>query len=337
MIVKNSKGEAIVLNEREQKVADYNQGIVNALGYEIDITTLTALSKKVIEQKFFEIKPSDYMPVLVGNGAWSSQITTFTSFEMSNDFEAGNINTGASESRLASADTGIDSITVKIKNWAKTIGWSLIDLQMASKSGNWDLITSKEKARKRNWDLGIQKIAFLGSVQDANVKGLLTQADVTSNLTLITKKISSMSEAEISTFIVGLVEAYRANCNRTAYPTHFVIPESDFLGLGAPSSSTYPIKTKLSLLEDALKVAVGKNVQILPCAYGDTAYNSAYINKTRYALYNFDEDSGRLEIPVDYTATLANSVNNFMFQNVGYGQYTGFKAFRPKEFLYFDF
>jgi hypothetical protein len=44
-----------------------------------------------------------------------------------------------------------------------------------------------------------------------------------------------------------------------------------------------------------------------------------------------------MDIPVDYTNTLANSLDNFNFQNVGYGQFTGVQTYRPLELLYFSY
>lgn len=81
-----------------------------------------------------------------------------------------------------------------------------------------------------------------------------------------------------------------------------------------------------------------QNFKILPNAYGDTAYNTdAGIAKQRYVLTNYEEESIRMDVPVDYTNTLANSIDNFNFQNVGYGQFTGVLAYRPAELLYFSF
>lgn len=342
MKILNSKGEPIVLNAREKLIAEYNtQLIKNSLGLEIDITTLTTIIKKVTTQKFFTIAPSKYMPVKVGEGAWSSNLLTYRSFDVAGSFESGNINTGANDTRLADADSGVDSITVKVVNWAKSISWSIIDLQMALKAGNWDLITSKEGARKRNYDLGIQKIAFLGSAVDTGVLGLLTQTDVTSNTALITKYIKSMTPEEFDAFLAGLYAAYRINCEQTATPTGFYIPEVDYNGLANFPDSTYPLKTRLQIIEENLKLlSQNPNFKVLPLSYADQAVNAGSqigaAGKNRYVMLNEEEESGRIDIPVDYTATLANSVNNFQFQNVGYASYTGFKAYRPKEMLYFD-
>lgn len=332
----NSKGEEIVLNAQEKRVASICQRQVNSLGYEVNITTLTTVMKKITEQKFFEIAPADYLPVRVGEGAWSSNLITYRSFQMGDEFETGMINTGANNSRLATADAGVDSLSIPVINWAKSIGWTLFDLELASKSGNWDLVTAKEKSRKRNWDLGIQRIAFLGARDNANVKGLLTQSGITYNTSVITKPISEMTPAELKVFCASILDAYRTNCQRTAWPTHFIIPESDFLGLASPASADFPIRSTLSLLEETFQVMTkNKGFKILPLAYADNAYSSA--GYQQYVLLNYDEESLRMDLPVDYTSTLANSLDNFSFQNVGYGQFTGVLAYRPAELLYFKY
>jgi hypothetical protein len=332
----NSKGQEIVLNERERFLAAHNQKQVNALGFEVDITTLTTIMKKVTEQKFFEIAPADFIPVRVGEGSWSSNLLTYRSFLLADDFSTGIVNTGGNSGRLAAGDAGVDSVSVAVKNWAKEINWSIMDLEMAAKAGNWDLVTAKEKSRKKNWDLGIQKIAFLGMAGQSDVLGLLNQAGIAENTTVITKAIKSMTGTELKAFCAAVLAAYRSNCARSAWPTHFAIPESDYLGLAAPSSADFPLKSVLAVLEETFQVMTGnKAFKILPCAYGDAAVSGAAYQ--RYALYNSEEESIRMDIPVDYTNTLANSVNNFSFQNVAYGQFTGVVAYRPLELLYFQY
>lgn len=337
MKILNAQGQPVTLKKREKHLANLLQRQVNSLGMKVDITTLTTIMKRVTEQKFFQVAPADYMPVRVGEGAWSSELLTYRSLDIGDDFDKGVINTGANDSRLASVDSGVDSVLVQVKNWAKTIGWTLFDLEQASKAGNWDLVTAKSSSRKRNWDLGIQKVAFLGLKNDSRVSGLLDQSGVTPNTTRITKKISTMSESELKTFVAGLIEDYRDYSARTAWPTHFIIPESDYLGLASQASATYPIKSVLELLLEAFRtITLNPSFEILPLAYADPANSDGILSTERYTLLNYDEDSIRMDIPVDYTVTLANSIDNFKFQNVGYGQFTGVGLYRPKEMLYFD-
>lgn len=338
----NSKGERqlVLLNDLEQKIANalQRQIMENGLGFEVDMTILTTVIKRVTEQTYYEVPPADYVPIRVGQAAWSTNILTYRSFNIQDDFETGIINTGTDNTRLASADAGVDSVSVKVSDWAKTISWTLAQLQFASKSGNWDLITAKEESRKKNWDLGIQRIAFLGAKGDSSCLGLLNQSGVTVDTTTLTAPISSLTPDNLKAFIVALVNAYRANCNRTAWPTHFHIPESDYLGLVGMASATYPIKSTLELLNNALKEAIpnGKFKKIQPMSYGDKAYNPG-ATQQQYVLMNYDESSIRMDVPVDYTNTLANTLNNYQYQNVGFGQFTGVMTYKPDELYYLRF
>lgn len=315
----------------------------NSLGYEINITSLTTIVKRISEQKFFEIPPADYMPIRVGEGAWSANLVTYRSFELGGLFEEGIVNTGANNTKIATTDAGVDSVSVQVFNWAKSIGWNIFDLELAARSGNWDIVSAKEEARKKNWDLGIQKIAFLGSNNGTNNQclGLLNQQNITTNTTVIPGPISAMTPDQLKTFQQKVVEAYRTNCNRTAWPTHFIIPESDYNGLISQAAANFPIKSTLQLLEEGFQtICRNKNFKILPLAYGDGPYglsqSLAPSAQTQiYTLLRYDEKSLRMDIPVDYTSTLANSLDNFMFQNAAYGQFTGVQTYRPLEMMYF--
>lgn len=338
-VICNDAGEPIVLTKEEKHFVNLLQRQIderwcNSLGYAIPIDTLTTILKKVSEQRFFDIAFADYVPVKVGEGAWSRQLTTYQAFILGDDFATGILDTGADSTRLASADAGVQAINTAVANWAKEINWNVFDLEQAAMSGNWDLITQKEQARKKNWDLGVQKVAFLGLSGDGtNFPGLLTQSGVTVDTTTLTQPISSLSTVDFKNFCAAILNVYRANCSRTAWPSRFIIPESDFLGMAAPTSAEFPLKSVLQVLEETFAVMTKRpDFKILPCAYGDNAYNGQSYNE--YCLLNYDETSVRMNLPVDYTNTLANSVNNFGFQNVGYGQFTGVTAIRPAEMYY---
>lgn len=341
-VITNSKGQMIVLNDREKKVANAVEMYANAFGHEVDITTLTSIFKKISEQKFYEIKPSDFVPILVGDGAWQEDILTWTAFQATGDFEEGVINTADDATRLAKADSGVQSLTVPIAKWAKSISWSLIQLNQSMTAGKWDVIEQREKARKKNWDLGIQRTAFLGT-SDERHKGLLTQDTgagddlITLNSTLIPTEIHAMTAAQLRTFLLEFIEAYRNNVDRTVYPTHMVIPETVWNGLAAQTSPDFPIKSTAEVLVDALKEITGnKEFKVQPVAYAMPDHSEGRLSNNRYALYRYDDESLRMFVPVDYTATVANTTDGFMFQNVAYGQFTGVQVIRPKELMYFD-
>jgi major capsid protein len=349
--VMGEDGDPIVLNAQEsyevmrlaRQYAELAPGMKefsNALGYEVSITTLYAISKRVVDQKFATIPPADYMPLRVGDNAWSDNILTYRSYALGADFESGLVNTGGGNARIADADAGIDSLVNPVINWWKQVNWTIFDLKLAARSGNWDIVTAKEVARKTNWDLGIQRIAFLGSTTIPTVLGLLTQAGITTNTSLIPANISTMTATQFNSFVQGLIGAYRLNANYTAMPNRFVIPEQDYDGLMVPipgTLGTFPVPM-ITYLEDAFKRATGnQDFKIMRCFYCDKANNSTVsgLNTNIYALYNSNEDSLRMDIPVDYTSMVQNTINGAQFTSVAVGQFTGPLAYRPLEMLYF--
>jgi len=314
------------------------------LGYQIAIDTLTFIKKQITEQKFYEVAPADYIPISVGDGAFSQNILTNLTVSTARDFESGIIQQGSGNDRLESADSAIASKTVAVLNWAKAVGYSVFEIEQALQSNNWDIIESKHRSRKKNWDLGIQKMAFLGVLSDqTNFPGLLSQSgsNVNSDLTTITASISSMTPTQFANFVSLVVASYQSNCAYTAMPTHFIIPQNDWLGLATPVSPTYPFNSKLEYLKKAFAEIVPGGIKILPSIYSMPTYNSSVVNAgtglNRYCMYRYDPETLRMDIPVDYTVTQPNTLNNFQFQDAGYGQATGVGVYRGLEVLYFDF
>lgn len=326
-------------------VGDVND---TSTGFQIALDTLTYIKKQVVTQKFYEVEGglSTYVPIEVGDGAFSQSILTNLEFSSGGDFETGIINTGTANDRLAQADAAVSSKTVAVANWAKGIGYSIFDIEQALAANNWDPIVAKERSRKKNWDLGLQALTFMGlKSNQAAFPGLLTNDEINVNTTLIQEPISEMNATEFNTFVASLISAYFTNTAKTARPDRFIIPQSDFFGLqtmvpnviGA-GEGNFPV-TRMAFLLQAFKLASqNPNFQILPLAYADSDTNAAWgVDKQIYLLFRYDRDSVRMDIPVDYTVTQANSMNNFQFQSAAYGQFTGVHWYRNLEALRFEY
>lgn len=309
--------------------------VANAAGFKVDIDTLTGIKSRVTTQKFYEVRPSDYMPVEVGDAAWADDILTYTSFDATGSFEAGFVETGSNKGIMEVAETGIEAVRVPTQSWAVAIKYNLMELAAASRSGNWSLIEQKERARLKNWQLGIQKVAFLGS-DNGRLKGLLSQDNVTINATVIAKNISAMTPTEFQTFIQSILPAYNTNAASTAMPDTLLLPTDDFLGLGAPVDPNFPIKSKLEYLTEQMKIMTGNaNFRVAPLSYSQSEFNNLGLN--RYVLYrSTDAETLRMDIPVDYTTTATDTLEGFEYRSAAYGQFTGCYAYRPLEVLYFD-
>ena len=338
----NSNGEekdimSFFKNEEEfAKVQRLENATSQQMGYQVPLTTLTAIIRGVAEQKFYQIPIADFLPVRVGTeAAWADDVLMFRSFQMGGDFEKGYIET-ATEGRLASVNATLDGIRVPARVWAKEIAYSIADVQKAARTGIWDYVTQQEKARKTNWDLGIQKTAFLGS-KDGTMEGLLNLSDVTVDTSLLPATLHEADDAQLQAFAGNVLNAYQANNNYTAYPNRLYIPQDDFNALGVATSVTFPIKSKLEYLLDIFKTTtMNPDFKILPLAYLMPANSFGKLSAPRYVLMRYDEDVARFEIPVDYTTTVPNSYDGWTIRNVGYGQHTGVLDARPQEILYMD-
>ena len=312
----------------------------SSLAYQYATDRLTYIRQRILMQSFYEVVPSDYLDVIPGEGAFSAQIITNGTIMTSGGFSQGKINTAKGNAKLAISDAAVVPIYTQVRNWALAIEYSVFDVEQSLFSGNWDIVEMKHRARKMDWDLGIQAIAFLGDTDDnTNYPGLVTLPNVNINSSVITKNINSMSATEFQTFVAAILGAYLANCAQTRWPNTFIIPQDDYAGLAVAASSSYPTISMLSYLQQAFDAIVpsGK-VRIMPSAYCMTSYNATALGtgRQRYILYRKDIDTVFMEIPVDYQTTSVGTLNNFNYQDVAYGQFTGVVVPKPLEILYFD-
>ncbi len=149
-----------------------------------------------------------------------------------------------------------------------------------------------------------------------------------------------MNYTEFGTLVSLLMQDYFANSNSTVYPTHFAIPQSDWNGLGVAVNPEFWVAggTKLDVLRTAFVQVTGNpNFVIYPVAYADQANNKGVwtANGTfRYCLYRKDEESACMDIPLDLTQLAPNTADNFNWQKVNYGQFTGVQIIRVPEFKF---
>lgn len=305
-------------------------------GYNVAITSLTYIRKKVVDQVFYEIPIEEFIPIAIGEGAYSESIVTYGQVSHGGDFESGIVNTGADNARLQTVDTGVVKFTAAVADWMKGFNYTKFDVEKALLAGNWDIIAAKAKALKKNFDLGLQELAFLGGkgIGATLFPGLLNNGNVNSNISLITEDISTMSAAELDTLAAGLLESYRSNNNRTLYPTHWAMPEDVYNGLSRFTDVAFGLRSRLAYLEEAFK-GKGHSITIYPVKYGMSANNS--LGLTRHCLYNKEEDNLILEIPLNFVLSAPGTANNVTFQQVAMSQFTGVLMPRPLAALYFDY
>ena len=308
-----------------------NSLMLNDTGLSQVIDTLTYVSGKLVEQKFYEIPFEQYVPTVLGEGAFSDLMLYYTNFADSEGFETGLVSNTGRTASLEAVDTHYESIEAKPIFWAKKTNYTVLELKQAMKMQNLpSLIEQREKVRQKEWQLGIQKVAFLGCNGQA---GLLNNSSVTVDTTSLTGFLSGITDSALNTFVAGIIGSYLSNTSGTILPDTFVIPLTDFAGLGATVSSSFPIKSRMDFLLDAFKGATGNaNFKILPCFYCDKAKYDGTNNV--YALYSRDEENLVYNINVDYTVTQFASRDNFNYESAGYGQFTPVVLKRPQSVYY---
>ncbi len=325
----------------DQELVNSNGDIASStLGYQYTIQTTTLIRAKVITQKFYEVPPAELVPMAIGEGAWMESIQTNLVYQASGDFDRGIVSI-ADPSDIAQVSVGLAPVPAKVVSWAMGYTYSNMEIEKALAADNWDVISAKVAALKKLWDLGIQKTAFLGSLTDlTNVPGLLSNSAVNANTAIITKAISSMSTTELQSLISTLLAEYFSNSGSTVLPDTFIMPMSDYLGMGVPYSGTFPVASMLEYFVMMFRSITGNpNFMIKPLAYANQAQNSGYWRTggtNRYVLYRKDPETIRMDLPVDIILNAPGTPNNFNWNGVGVGQFTGAIAYRPREIEYFD-
>lgn len=341
-VISTRTGDPIVLPRREQVLANFATRRMNELGFDINITTLTTMIRKITEQQFYEVMggPANFLDFIVGEGAWSEILTAWTTFQDGDDFETGLSNQAGDNAKLETVDANVSPVHTPVRDWAKTILWTLVQVEKAAKAGNWSLIESKMKALKKNYDLGIQRTTFLGLRKfggpGGSTLGLLNLSVPAANIDEVTipKNISDMTTTEFKAFQKSVLGIYGRNAEYTVMPNRFLVPMNDYLGMNSQTSPEFPLKTVMEVLEEGFKKTTqDASFKILPVAYANKDKNP--LKKNIYVLYHANEDSLRMNVPVPFSTTVPNSLNGFQMQLVAYSQFTGVTLMRPKTVTYF--
>lgn len=324
-----------LFNEAEQTSIAHTQELFNAAGYgDIDVTLLTIIEREISQQKFYKIDPEKFIPIDHTQGGFANYITVLRNFiTAEGDIDGWTRGVDNDNARRGQDGVKLESVALKIHNLAKMVSYSMFEIREAQQTGRWSIVTEKERARKIDYDLSVQRSLLLG---DANHQGLLNQTSVTTNTTLLTKKISSMTASEFKAFLASWLSTFYTATERTALPDTLAIAPSDYLGLGVAVDEQYPVFTTMKKrLEDVFKEMTGNpNAEIVPLAYCEPEFNSNYY---KYVLYRKDFDTIRAYQPFDYNVVQGATVDGMNYQNTAWARLSDVFVNRPKEMLYLSF
>lgn len=351
--VKDQNGNLLSM----RKTSKYGEALDNAMkaeltndvgGYQVPIDTLTQIAREVTTQIFYgsEIKVTDFVPVVIGQGAFSQSLLTFKTGSSGNQFKQ-NIFRSGQNSSMTQANTQIQAATLEILNFAQGQTYSLFEMKQAAMYGNFDVIAAKEEARKTVYDQGILQTAFVG-IPEFGQYGLVNQPlgtlddTVAPDTTTIPKPIGTMDADEINTLVGKLIYQYYRNTGYTRKPSKFIIPTSDFFTLQEYINPEFPLadSQRINILLKAFKSQTGndnfKIIDSIYCQPSQANLIGASLVHDRYILTVDDPKSLKMLLPVPYTVTLANTIDGFEWRNAAYGQFSTVQLLRGKETQYFD-
>lgn len=310
-----------------------NAGVVQT------VDTITDIVQGVVETKYYELAGqtlSDFINIdASGRGAYAGEIFQFTSAYVGAPFEQCIINPASTGIHNdATADVAVDGISARNNFYRQKYSISQEGLKMAAVNRvGFDLIEQKEKSRKKNWDLGLQKVLFKG-LGDGRTLGLLNQTGVTVDTSLLPKKISAMTVAQLKTFAGSALATAFAASNYTIMPNRWLMPTDEFLALGVPYGDTFGMPTVIEMLEKAFKQAgAPADFRIVHSIYGQGIGGQS---KGRHVFYNTDTDNIIMHTPKPYTPHPLYAQGALDMISDAEGQFTGVWLKRPTSMLYAD-
>ena len=308
----------------------------NAYGLEKTITTLTQIIADVQRQKFYTLAEplTSYVPIEMGTGAYGKQLFQYAVAQVGDNFEAGIIQPGNGINKDANIDITIDGTSIRNNFWRMKYEATKEILESARVNAQtFSYIEEQERARLKTSQLGIQKILFKGTDDGLNT-GLLNNADVTVNTSLLPANISAMSITQLTNFAKTAISTFFTNSNSTTFPNTWLMPTADYMSLGVPINPEFPIGTIREFLERAfIDAGAPANFKILHTVYNNTASSTG---AGRHVLYNRDSDVLTMYIPKPYTPYPLYPVGSLDMISDAEMQFTGVWVKRPQEVLYMD-
>lgn len=311
---------------------------VNDLGYDQIITTLSAVETRVARQKNIEFGIKEAIDVVEGVGAWKEQGVYFKSFANGGDtLDSWRIDQAQMGATKSQATASMSKETYPLMFLAKMCAYTRVELEQAAASGVWNAIEEKSWARRREFDLRFAELVYKGTA-DGIYHGLLTLPNVyTETDTVITKRLSAMTDSEFQTAINQMFSASYTASNYTAKPNRLLIPELDRIGL-ASTWSSYGAGfaqgiTRLARLEEAFRNFTGDaNARVIGTNFANGALNGGV---ETYAMYRKDPFELKIEMPVPYGIYPGASVDGFNFQDTALAQVSGVVSKYDQQFVYF--
>ena len=332
MLKDTDKLGAISVGEFKQEMRAQNSIFSNP-GIEMDITTTTQIMGRVLESNYYELngqKLSDFTPIEVGTGAFSTKLLQAAATANGTDFKACLINPTAGALKLDGyTDIEVGNLEYPNNFFRDTYSITKEGAEIASRAKiPFNIVEQKEKARKKKFDLGLQEAWFLG-LDDGVSYGLLNQPSAVTDTSLMDgKNLSEMSDDAFATFISKIRAYYDNVTNSTAMFNRLAIPQQEYFKLDKVFGQ-YGLSRR-GILEDVLKETGGK---IVYTRYNTTAGTNG---GARYALYKHDPDYIEGFLPLPYTPSPLYAQGAFDMISNAMAQFVTPKVKRQNTLVYLD-
>lgn len=332
MLKDTDKLGAISVGEFKQEMRAQNS-IFNNPGIEMDITTTTQIMGRVLESNYYELngqKLSDFTPIEVGTGAFSTKLLQAAATAHGTDFKACLINPTAGALKLDGyTDIEVGNMEYPNNFFRDTYSVTKEGAEIASRAKiPFNIVEQKEKARKKKFDLGLQEAWFLG-LGDGVSYGLLNQpAAVTDTSFMGGKNLSAMTDDEFTAFVSGIRAYYDNVTNSTAMFNRLGIPQQEYFKLDKIFGQFG--LSRRGILEDVLKETGGK---IVYTRYNTTAGTNG---GARYVLYKHDPDYIEGFLPLPYTPSPLYAQGAFDMISNAMAQFVTPQVKRQNTLIYLD-
>lgn len=331
MLKDTDKLGAISVGEFKQEMRAQNS-IFNNPGIEMDITTTTQIMGRVLETNYYELngqKLSDFVPIEVGTGAFSTKLLQAAATAVGTDFKACLINPTAGALKLDGyTDIEVGNMEYPNNFFRDTYSITKEGAEIASRARiPFNVVEQKEKARKKKFDLGLQDAWFLG-LDDGVSFGLLNQPAAVTNTSFMTKDLSAMTDVEFSTFVAGIRALYDNVTNSTAMFNRLLVPQQEYFKLDRIYGEFG--LSRRGILDDVLKENGGKVV------YARYATGAGTGGVNRYALYKHDPDYIEGFLPLPYTPSPLYAQGAFDMISNAMAQFVTPQVKRSNTLIYLD-
>ncbi len=278
-------------------------------------TGLSEVMAQVVAQKFPEFVAPEFVTIDGSANPYLDRIIHLASVQ-STDLDSGLI--ADNTTTFNSVDVEFQKIEVPLVRWRKSTGWTDVELARAQVLGQ-AVDTQRVEALNKEAYQTLQKVAFIGHKQRADITGLLNNKSVKTMAGGFTKPIKQMTFDEAVAAFTGLFDKVVAQTGNIQAPNTIAIDYGDYSALALLTKPGESSLTAVEFLETAFSKIAGHEVKFkrIPGTFATQAKPNktrllAYYNDPAYVVWDvpmtpqftepFEKDGG---VNVQVLATMA--------------------------------